>query len=181
MKNFISYAVFFFTMLFANHLKAQSITLNNNQKTDLVTKNEETFLTNLETTKQQQMSMKWSTEIFTTEIEATKEFYCKYFGFSVKFELEGFIILQHKKQPAYELLFCVPNLPFNHELFHPAFQGQGVLFQMEVDNVEAEYERIKNLGLPIRIPLVNEPVNGKHFTVVDPNNIPIDIVEFPKE
>lgn len=160
MKIFKNPLVIFFVLLFTSNIYAQKNELNNNQKT---------------------INMKWSTEIFTTKIDESKEFYCKYFGFAVKFELEGFVILQHLKHPAFELLFCVPDLPFNHELFHPAFQGQGVLFQMEVDDVATEYERIKKLGLPIRIPLVDEPVNGKHFTVVDPNNIPVDIVEFPKD
>jgi len=123
--------------------------------------------------------MKWSTEIYTSKVVKSKEFYCKYFDFIVKFEVEGFVILQHQQKLEYELLFCIPNSPFVNELFHPEFQGVGVLFQMEVDNVEKEYEKMKKLGIPIKIPLVEEPVNGKHFTVMDPNNIPIDIVEFP--
>ena len=125
--------------------------------------------------------MKWSTEIYTSKVQASKEFYCTYFDFVVTLEVEGFVVLQHKQHPAYELLFCVPNSPFVNELFHPEFQGQGVLFQMEVADAEKEYERLKALGVPIKLPLVTEPVNGKHFTVMDPNNIPIDVVEFVEE
>ena len=122
--------------------------------------------------------MKWSTEIYTSKVIASKDFYCKYFDFKIKLEVEGFVVLQHKNHPEYELLFCVPNSPFVNELFHPEFQGKGVLFQVEVKNVEEEYKKLKDLGIEIKLPLVEEPVNGKHFTVVDPNGIPVDIVEF---
>jgi len=125
-------------------------------------------------------TMKWSTEIYTSKVEESKEFYCAYFDFEVKLEIDGFVVVQHKEQPAYELLFCVPNSTFVNQLFHPEFQGKGVLFQMEVDNVEQEYEKLKRLGIEIRLPLVDEPVNGKHFTVVDPNGIPVNVVEFEK-
>lgn len=121
--------------------------------------------------------MKWSTEIYTNKVQESKAFYCNYFDFKVKLEIDGFVVLQHRKQAEYELLFCVPNSPFVNKLFHPPFQGKGILFQVEVDNVEQEYKRLKKLGLTIKLPLVEEPVNGKHFTVIDPNNIPVDIVE----
>jgi catechol 2,3-dioxygenase-like lactoylglutathione lyase family enzyme len=124
--------------------------------------------------------MKWSTEIYTSKVEASKQFYCKYFNFKVKLELEGYVVLQHKDQPVYELLFCIPNSSFVEEIFHPEFQGKGVLFQMEVDNVAKEYEKLNELGLEIKLPLVDEAVNGKHFTVVDPNGILVDVVEFEK-
>lgn len=179
MKNILFF--FVFLCLFTSALNAQKVTVHNNQKTDLIASKEKDVLTNFEITKQQKkVSMKWSTEIFTTKVIESKTFYCQNFDFIVKFETEGFVILQHQTNPAYELMFCIPNSPFNDELFHPEFQRAGVLFQMEVENVEKEYEKMKKLGIPIRLDLVDEPVNGKHFTVMDPNNIPIDIVEFPK-
>ncbi len=122
--------------------------------------------------------MKLSTEIYTSKVLESKEFYCKYFEFDVKLEVEGFVVLQHKNHPEYELLFCIPNSPFVNELFHPEFQGKGVLFQMEVKNVKEEYHKLTKLGIEIKLPLVEEPINGKHFTVIDPNGIPIDVVEF---
>src|SRR5690554_1758367 len=93
-------------------------------------------------------NMKLSTEIYTPFVEQCKQFYCRFFGFRVKFELEGFVVLQHQQKPEYKLLFCVPDSPFVHELFHPRFEGNGVLLQMEVANVEKEFSRLKSLNLP---------------------------------
>ena len=122
--------------------------------------------------------MKWSTEVYTSKVEESVAFYCRFFDFDVKQEMEGFAVLQHRKQAEYELIFCVPDSPFVDPLFHPEFQGKGILFQMEVDDVDAHYQSLKQQGIEIRLPMKEEAVNGKHFTVVDPNNIPIDVVQF---
>ena len=121
--------------------------------------------------------MRFATEIYNDKITESKAFYCNIFNFKVKYELEGYVIIQHKENSAYELLFCIPNSPFVDEIFRPKFYGKGLIFQMEVSNVEIEYERIKNLHIPIVLKLKEEPFNGKHFTITDPNGIYIDIVQ----
>lgn len=121
--------------------------------------------------------MRLGFEIYTTKVLECKEFYTQYFGFSVKVEMEGFVVLQHSKYQYYELLFCIPNSPFVHPIFHPEFTGKGAILQMEVDNVESEYKRIKAKDIQIVVSLVNEPVNGFHFTIQDPSGLLIDIVQ----
>lgn len=125
--------------------------------------------------------MKLSTEVYTQFVKESKQFYCSYFDFIVKLELDDFVILQHKNRPEYELLFCIPNCPFVEQLFWPAFQGKGILFQIEVADVKSEYKRLQEAGITIKLPLINEPVNGYHFTVEDPNGILIDIVSFNQD
>lgn len=122
--------------------------------------------------------MRLSTEVYTTKVQESKQFYCTYFNFEVKLELEGFVVLQHTRKPEYELLFCVPDSPFVQEIFHPSFCGKGIIFQMEVEDVEQEYKRVKAANLPITLELIEEPVNGRHFTVTDPNGIHVDIVQY---
>ncbi len=122
--------------------------------------------------------MKLSFEIYTSKVLECKTFYTQYFDFEIKLEIEGFVILKHKKNAHYELLFCIPHSPFVNPIFHPEFNGLGAILQMEVEDVEAEFRRIKNRGIPIKIPLVNEPVNGHHFTIQDPSGLLIDIVEY---
>lgn len=122
--------------------------------------------------------MKISPEIYTTNVEACERFYVTHFGFKVKSRAEGFVVLKSISNPEYEMMFCVPNSPFVHEVFHMEFKGRGVILQFEVDNVEKEYERIKSLGIELIVDLVDEEVNGKHFTIKDPSGLLIDIVNF---
>jgi len=122
--------------------------------------------------------MRFATEIYTNKVQESKDFYCTYFNFIVKYETEGFVVLQHSINTAYELLFCVPNSQFVNEIFRPEFKGQGIIFQMEVMDVENEYTRLITHQIPIELELIEEPVNGKHFTIKDPNGIYIDIVEY---
>lgn len=122
--------------------------------------------------------MRLAPEIFTHNIQESIAFYCDFLGFRIKDELDGFYVLQHIDNPEYELLLGPPKSPFVNKLFHPAFSGQGLIFQMEVDDVDAEYARLKKLGVKITIDLVEEEGNGRHFTITDPNGILIDIVTF---
>lgn len=122
--------------------------------------------------------MKLSFEIYTSKVHECKAFYTQHFDFAVKLEIEGFVVLEHKRSPNYELLFCIPNSPFVNPIFHPEFNGQGAILQMEVKDVEAEFQRTKNRGIPIKVPLVNEQVNGHHFTIQDPSGLLIDIVQY---
>lgn len=120
--------------------------------------------------------MKISTEIYTKNVSECERFYTDYFGFGVKFKVEGFVVLQNIESPEYELLFCIPNSPFVHEVFHPEFNGKGVILQFEVEDINKEYNRLKSLNLEIVVDLVTEEVNGTHFTVKDPSGLLIDIV-----
>lgn len=122
--------------------------------------------------------MKLSFEIYTTKVLECKAFYTQHFDFEVKVEIEGFVILKHKHNPYYELLFCIPNSPFVNPIFHPEFNGRGAILQMEVKDVEAAFLRIKNRNIPIKVRLVNELVNGHHFTIQDPSGLLIDIVQY---
>jgi uncharacterized glyoxalase superfamily protein PhnB len=47
-----------------------------------------------------------------------------------------------------------------------------------VDDVDNKYERARSSGMPIVLHLIDEDVNGRHFTVVDPNGIFVDVVTF---
>jgi catechol 2,3-dioxygenase-like lactoylglutathione lyase family enzyme len=122
--------------------------------------------------------MRISTEIYTRNVQECKEFYINNFGFQSKMEAEGFVVLIHPIYTAYELLFCIPNSPFVNPLFHPEFSGQGAILQFEIDNVQEEYDRLRTSDVPIVLPLVDESVNGHHFTIRDPSGLLIDIVQY---
>lgn len=82
--------------------------------------------------------MRLSTEIYTYKVDESKQFYCGLFNFKVKYEIDGFVVLQHSINTSYELLFCIPNSPFVNEIFRHEYSGKGIIYQMKVENVEAE-------------------------------------------
>jgi uncharacterized glyoxalase superfamily protein PhnB len=76
-----------------------------------------------------------------------------------------------------ELGFLRPNLDSQAPIFRSAFQGKGVWVTVDVDDAQAEYARIRSLGTPIEAAIRDEPWGDRHFVIVDPNGIAIDVVQ----
>ncbi|WP_046246660.1 VOC family protein [Hymenobacter terrenus] len=125
--------------------------------------------------------MRLSTEIYTPYVAACRDFYVRYFGFRVQQELTGFAVLRPPESDAVDLLFCEPYSEFVQSVFHRPFTGEGVLLQLEVEDVAAEYHRLQQLGAPFALTLVEEPFNGQHFTVRDPAGLLVDVVQAVRE
>ncbi len=122
--------------------------------------------------------MRLSIEVYTRNVLACRDFYIRHLNFVVKYEVDGFVVLQSSQNAGYELMFCIPESPFVNKVFHPEFSGYGVILQVEVTNVEMDYEKFLSHNIPIVVPLVKEAVNGYHFTIRDPANMLIDLVQF---
>ncbi|HEY5824461.1 MAG TPA: VOC family protein [Cyclobacteriaceae bacterium] len=124
-------------------------------------------------------AMKLNAGIITPHLKETKEFYIRNFGFGVTFENE-FYLLMHTPNHQAEISFLLPNHPSQQLVFQSPFQGSGIYLTIEVDDVDAEYKRIKVLGVPVIVDLRDEPWGDRHFAVKDPNGVGIDIVTYNK-
>lgn len=111
--------------------------------------------------------------IVTSRLEESKQFYTNKLGFTVKFENEWFVLLTRGER---ELAFMLPKLEFQSEIFRDEFAGKGLWVTIEVENVAAEYEKIKAMEVSIAVELRTEEWGETHFSVVDPNGIGIDFV-----
>lgn len=82
-----------------------------------------------------------------------------------------------------ELSFLLPNHPTQQPVFQPAFEGRGVYLTIEVEEVDKLYEELQTKGVEIAVELRDEPWGDRHFSIVDPNGIGVDIVTYsnPKE
>lgn len=118
--------------------------------------------------------MKLWSGVVTAKIQESKDFYVRLFGCEVVFESDWFVLLQ---LGGAELGFMSPNLEFQALVFRPAFQGKGVWIAIDVDNVDAEYKRIQTMSIPIEAAIRDEPWGDRHFVVIDPNGIGVDIVQ----
>lgn len=123
------------------------------------------------------MKLSLTSGIVTSNLAATREFYISLFDFKIVYESDWFLLMC-TADGLYQVSFLQPDHPSQQKIFQPAFTGRGVYFTMEVERVEEEYIRIKNLGIPIAIDLREETWGDRHFAIKDPNGIGIDIVTY---
>jgi len=123
------------------------------------------------------VTMKLNAGIVTPRLQESRDFYSGVLGFEVVFESDWYILM-HSPGGQSQLAFLQPEHPSQDTLFKPAFAGQGMFLTIEVPDVDAVYERIKAMGVPVRIPVRNEAWGDRHFAIVDPNGVGIDIVTY---
>lgn len=113
--------------------------------------------------------------ICTTQIAETAAFYVQHFGFTVTFEADWYVSLRHSTAPQYELAV----LDYTHTSVPEVGQHAvaGLLLNFEVDDVDAEYERlIKGNRLPVLRDIHSETWGQRHFITADPNGVLIDVI-----
>ena len=126
---------------------------------------------------QKSETMKLNAGIITEKLKETKAFYTKVLEFGIRFE-NDFYLLMHTPDNTAELSFLLPNHPSQQPIFQSSFQGKGVYLTIEVADVDALYEAIKTKGITITVELRDEPWGDRHFAIVDPNGIGIDLVTY---
>lgn len=116
------------------------------------------------------MKIKRIDATFSTEkLQESKMFYMTYFGFQLAFESDWYIELVTPKQEA-GISFTLPQREEGE-----FFNGRGVILSFEVENVDAEYEKLKAAGLVILQELHNKPWGERSFVVNDPNGVHVYI------
>lgn len=116
--------------------------------------------------------MKLNPGIVTRRLAESKAFYLR-LGFDLVFENDWYVLLQLNRQ---ELAFMQPELGFQKPVFQREFAGFGLWLTIELDDVDAAFEKAKASGVAIEFEPVDEPWGDRHFAVVDPNGIPVDFV-----
>ena len=121
--------------------------------------------------------MKLNAGIITEKLAESKAFYTQVLQFGVTFENDFYLLLHTPNQEA-EISFLLPNHPSQQPLFQKSFTQQGVYLTIEVENVDEYYHKLKEQDVPIAIALREEPWGDRHFAIIDPNGIGIDIVTY---
>jgi len=113
--------------------------------------------------------------IVTDKLQSSREFYTRHFGFNTVFENEWYLHLI--SDTGIRLTFLLPDHPTQPEHFHKALTGNGMFLNFEVENAEAEYNKLKKNGVRIITKIVSETWGQKHFVIKDPNGLKIDIFQ----
>ena len=126
---------------------------------------------------QNEKAMKLNAGIITEKLAETKTFYTETLGFGVTFE-NDFYLLLHTPNKSAELGFLLPNHPSQKPIFQTAFTGKGVYLTIEVEDVDQIYEQLKAKGVSFEVDIRDEPWGDRHFAIIDPNGIGIDLVTY---
>ena len=121
--------------------------------------------------------MKLNAGVITEKLAESKAFYSENLGFGVTFENE-FYVLMHTPNKQAEISFLLPNHPTQQPFFHTPYNGKGMYFTIEMDEVDSIYEELKKKGVEIKVDIRDEPWGDRHFSIEDPNGIGIDIVNY---
>lgn len=114
--------------------------------------------------------------VMTEDVAKSKAFWTAHFPFEVAFDADWYVSLKSGRQPPYELAFLDPDHPSVPAAFRRRLNG-GLILNFEVEDVDAEYDRLRAAGLPIHLPLRSEDFGQRHFITSDPNGVLIDVIK----
>ncbi|MGB2569518.1 VOC family protein [Micromonospora citrea] len=113
--------------------------------------------------------------ICTRTLDESHDFYRRHFGFETTFEADWYVSLRRPGPPAYELAL----LDHTHPTLPEAYRApvRGLLLNVEVDDVDAEWERlVVRSGLTVELELRSEDFGQRHFIVAAPDGVLVDVI-----
>ena len=108
---------------------------------------------------------------------ASAEFLTRHFGFATEMEADGLVSLA-RPDAGFNVVFLKLGLP----TFKPAAlagrAADGLLLAFVVDDIDAEYRRLTDEGVPFTTRIETEPWGERYFQVTDPNGVVIQLVQW---
>jgi uncharacterized glyoxalase superfamily protein PhnB len=113
--------------------------------------------------------------LMTDDVAGLSAFYQAHFRFKPLFESDWYVHLQSAEDEGVNLAI----LSGDHATIPEAGRGRaaGLLLNFEVADVDAVYEELRGKGLPILLPLRDEPFGQRHFITQDPAGVLIDVIK----
>lgn len=113
--------------------------------------------------------------LMVDNVATTSAFYRAHFDFEPAFEADWYVHLRSKMQEGVDLAIVAGD----HDTIPAKARGsaRGLLINFEVEDVDAVYDKVRAAGLPILVPLRDEPFGQRHFITEDPNGVLIDVIK----
>ena len=106
-----------------------------------------------------------SSAIITNKIDESREFYIKNFNAKITFDCGWYLNMEFGEKTS-SLQFMSPQEPNQ-----AVCEGNGIMYNFDVDDVDLEYEKLTKLGNQIIMPLEDHPWGDRGFSILDPNGI----------
>jgi predicted enzyme related to lactoylglutathione lyase len=107
---------------------------------------------------------------------ASRDFYIALFDLVVSVELDDWYL---QLMPESDTTLNIGFVKADHELFAGRTASSGpyrVVLTIHVDDVDEAYKRAKRLGAEIVAEIRNEDYGQRHFLVVDPNGLVLNVM-----
>ena len=116
--------------------------------------------------------------ITTARLTASRDFFVQHFGFEEGFEASWFVWLSRSTSESgtVALAFMHPDHP-SRPPGPEAFNNQGLLLTLQVDDARAEEKRLRDAGVAITYAVQHEPWGQVRFQVQAPSGLVLVIVE----
>ncbi|GGC59973.1 VOC family protein [Chelatococcus reniformis] len=113
--------------------------------------------------------------VMTRDVVGTAAFYSAHFAFVPLFSSDWYVHLQARDDASVNLAV----LDGAHQTVPEAARGQvaGLILNFEVEDPDAAYDDLRAAGLPMLVPLRDEPFGQRHFITADPNGVLIDVIK----
>ncbi|MEU1462745.1 VOC family protein [Streptomyces sp. NPDC005727] len=118
----------------------------------------------------------FTVSLTVADVDASREFLCTHLGYRQAMAADGFASLSRDDAAADIVLLRqgIEVLPAEQRDRH----ATGLILALTVTGIEAQERRLRNAGVPITMPLREEPWGERLFQVTDPNGIVIQLVEW---
>ena len=107
---------------------------------------------------------------------ASRDFYTAMFDLVVSVEMDDWYL---QLMPESDARLNIGFVKSDHELFAgrtASSDTYGVVLTIHVDDVDEAYERAKSLGAEIPAEIRNEDYGQRHFLVIDPNGLVLNVM-----
>lgn len=115
-----------------------------------------------------------------SDVETSAAFVERHLGFRREMAADGFVSLA-RDGVGFNLVFLRTGLPSLQPDSLRDQHAAGVIVAFEVDDIDAEYARLREAGVPITTPLQTEPWGERFFQVADPNGVIFQWVQWVAE
>jgi len=109
------------------------------------------------------------------DIQAAETFYTRNLGFELVFAGDWYIHLV--SSAGIQVGFMLPDQPTQPAIFRKAYNGEGAIFSLEVEDADTAFAVAKSNSLNIVLELRSEDWGQRHFCIQDPNGVYLDIVQ----
>lgn len=111
------------------------------------------------------------------DVEGSARFASDHLGFAQEMADEGFVSLT-RKDAGFNLIFLRTGLGTFKPKRIAGAAGMGTLIVFVVDDIDAQYERLRTHGVKIVTPIETEPWGERFFQMQDPNGLVYQLVQW---